>query len=320
MRKLLLGLIVAAAVLIAAAFVLPSLIPSDVYRAKIEETASQTLGRAVTIGGDVKVSAFPSIQARATSVTIANESSFSAPALAEVEELRATLAILPLLTGSVEIKEFVLVRPTIALQVDRSGRNNWTFTSGDAASSSSSGAFKRQPGSLPFEAALGDMRIVDGSARYSDAASGDSHTIEAINLRLAMPGLSRPLTLSGGFSLDGDAVTLDARLDSLRSFFDGAAAPFDLTLNTGTLLVRADGQFEPDEDVRFSGDVEVSSDDLRALAATTGGELPPGDIFQRFSIKGHAAGDAARLTFDNAELRFDRISGTGAMEIGRAHV
>jgi len=94
--------------------------------------------------------------------------------------------------------------------------------------------------------------------------------------------------------------------------------PFDLTLNTGSLVVRANGQFDPGEDVSFSGDVEVASDDLRALAASVGEPLPDGDIFGRFSLKGHATGNADRLAFENADLRFDDIAGTGGVVLNLA--
>lgn len=306
------------ALIAAAAFVLPGLIPEDVYRARITETASATLGRDIAIAGDIRVATFPTIQARAGDVTIANEEGFSAPAFAEVGELRATLALLPLLSRRVEIKEFVLERPQIALEVDRAGRNNWTFRSDGATAASGGGAFKRQPGALPFDAALGDVRIEDGAARYVDRAAGTEHAIDGINLALAMPGLDRPLTVDGGFALDGAPVTIKARLDSLRAFFDGAAAPFALDLNAGALEVSADGGFEAGEDVRFAGDVTVRSDDLRALAAQADAALPEGDVYERFLLRGRASGDASRLAFENAHLEFDAIAGDGGVTLNLA--
>src|SRR5262249_23203312 len=158
---------------------------------------------------------------------IANAEGFTSGPFAQVGELRASLAFWPLLARRVEIREIALVKPQISLEVDAKGRNNWTFgTTGvaktraaEAASDSAPAPFVRKPGALPFEAALGNVRIVDGQASYKDQKANASHAVTAINVTLHMPDLGDPLTLDGGFALDGDPVKLSARLDSLRSFF-----------------------------------------------------------------------------------------------------
>jgi AsmA protein len=307
--------VVLVALVAAAVFVLPSLIPAEVYRAQIEARASEALGRSVSVSGDVNVAVIPSLQARAGAVTIANAEGFEAVAFAEVEELRAKLALLPLLARRVEIREFVLVRPAIALETDRTGRNNWTFATSADAAPSASGGFARRPGALPFDAALGDVRVVDGRASYVDRAAGVEHTIEALNIRLAMPGLGAPLEIEGDFLLDGDAVRLEARLDSLRSFFDGEDAPFFAELDAGALRVEADGRFEPGEAVSFAGDVRLASSDLKALAAKAGAALPPGEAYRTFELSGRATGNAERVAFENAALAFDDIAGTGGLVV-----
>jgi AsmA protein len=317
MSRLIIIIVVALVVVVAAAaFILPSLIPAEVYRAQIEARASEALGRPVEVGGGVSVSVFPSLQARAETVSIANAEGFEAAAFAEVDELRARLALWPLLARRVEIREFVLVRPAIALEADRTGRNNWTFaTSADARAPAPGGgdAFVRRPGALPFDAALGDVRVIDGRASYVDRAAGVEHTIEALNLRLAMPGLAAPLEVEGDFRLDGDPVRLEARLDSLRSYFDGADAPFFAELDAGALRVEADGRFEPGEAVAFSGDVRVASSDLQALASKAGAALPPGDAYRSFELSGRALGNADRAAFEDATIAFDDIRGAGGL-------
>src|SRR6516164_408662 len=96
-RTILIVLAALIVVLIGAVLVVPSLIPSEVYRAEIAGHASAALGRAVEIKGPVRLSVLPSIEARATSVTIANAEGFSDGPLAQADELRAKLALWPLL-------------------------------------------------------------------------------------------------------------------------------------------------------------------------------------------------------------------------------
>src|SRR5690348_16814011 len=95
-------------VLIGAVVIIPMLIPSDVYRQRIEAEASRALGREVKVG-KVGVSIFPRIEARAAASTIANPDGFGDQPFASMKELRAAVALWPLLFQKVEIDEFVLV-------------------------------------------------------------------------------------------------------------------------------------------------------------------------------------------------------------------
>ncbi|MCG8442549.1 MAG: AsmA family protein, partial [Caulobacterales bacterium] len=122
MRTLLIVLAVIVIALVGAVAVLPQLIPSDVYQRQIEAGAEAALGRDVTVAGPVSVSVLPRIQARAGGVTIANPSGFTDPVFAEVEELRARLALFPLVLQRVEVEEFVLAGPSISLEMLADGR------------------------------------------------------------------------------------------------------------------------------------------------------------------------------------------------------
>ena len=89
MRKLLIGLGVLFALLVAVILVLPNLIPASVYKTKIEQQISDSLGRKVTINGDVKLSVFPTLSANANVVTIDNAQNFSQRPFATMESLKA---------------------------------------------------------------------------------------------------------------------------------------------------------------------------------------------------------------------------------------
>jgi AsmA protein len=316
LRYILIALGVVVVLLVGAVFILPSLVPAEVYRAQIETRATEALGRPITIAGPVKVSVLPSLQARAGDVTIANADGFQADSFARVEELGARLALFPLLARRVEIREFVLTRPEISLEVNASGANNWTFASSAEAAqpAAAGGEFRRRPGAIPFDAALGDVRIVDGAARFIDRASGAEHAITGLNVALSMPGLAEPLAVDASFDLDGDPVSFKAKLDSLRSFFDGNASPLNVDLDAGVLVAAVDGQFEPGEAVAFSGDVRLASSDLKALAAKGGAVLPEGEIYRAFDVSGRASGSLERVAFENATIVFDDIRATGGFE------
>jgi len=153
--------------LAAAVVILPQLIPSSVYRERIQTAASEALGRPVAVTGDIRVSVFPRIEARAGATTVANPEGFGDAPFASMGELRAAVKLWPLLSRRVEIDEFVLVEPRISLIALEDGANNWTFQPATKPKPDQ----PKEPGK-PVQASLGDLRIIDGSVTFEDRKAG----------------------------------------------------------------------------------------------------------------------------------------------------
>jgi AsmA protein len=314
MRRLLVILLVLAFAVIGAAFVLPSLIPSDALRGRVEQAASEALGRQVTLDGEIGLRLLPRVQVRATQASIANAEGFSGEPFAQMSEMRFALALAPLLSRNIEVQEFVLVEPTIRLE-SRGGANNWSLGTpspeAEAAQASAAG-FVRTPGALPFEASFGDVRVIDGLVIYSDETQ--TRRIEDFNLQVALPGVDQPLRLSGGFSADGRPMSFEAGLGSLRAFFEGGRTPVDLDLTGALADISFDGHILEGEAVAFDGGADIRLP-LRALARYLGNDLPEGDIFQTFRATTQLSGAPGRISLTNAEIGFDDISAEGDLRL-----
>ena len=72
MKKIIIGIVILAILLVIGLVALPSLVPSSVYKDKIESQLTEELGRDVRVVGDIKLSAFPVIKANAGRVEIDN--------------------------------------------------------------------------------------------------------------------------------------------------------------------------------------------------------------------------------------------------------
>ncbi len=313
MRKLLIGLIVIVAIVIGAALIVPQFIPESVYREQIEANAERTLGRDVTLGGPVSIALFPRIQARAETVSIANGENFDNGALAEVSELRAGLALLPLLSRRVEISEFVLVNPTITLVAHRDGTNNWTFgeASGTRAPTPSE-EFRRAPGALPVaELSLGDVRIENGSISYTDEAAGASHSLEQVNASISLPALDQELSVDGDAVVDGQPLSVDVRLNSLRTLLEGGEATLRANFESELAALEADGAVPAGEDFAFEGELSASVPSIRALAAAFGNAMPDGETMENASIRGEVSANQGAFAFENARITLDDIEAQG---------
>ena len=317
MRRFLIVFLVIAFAALGALFVIPSLIPDEVLRTRAESAASQALGREVTLPGDIDLRLLPAAQIRAGEARIANADGFGDEAFAEMSELRVSVALLPLISRTIEIEEFVLVDPTIRLQA-RAGRNNWSFGAGDSAPSAApanSEGFVRAPGALPIEASFGDVRIVNGSVIYSDG--GQTRRIEALTLTAELPSVDGPARVSGAFNADGRPMDFDVSVASLRGFFEGEETPFEAALTGALADVRFDGAFRESPDLAFDGGADITLP-LRALGRYLGADLPEGEIFRRFSAQAQVSATPGRVGLSEADITFDDIQAFGELALDYA--
>ena len=321
MRRILIVFLIIAFGLIAAVLVIPALIPEDALRTRAEAAASEALGREVSLPGPISLRLLPSAEIRAGEARIANADGFDDEPFAEMAEMRVSVALTPLISRTIEVREFVLVDPTIRLQ-SRGGRNNWTFAAGEgsaapAPAQGGSDGFQRAPGALPLEASFGDVRIVEGSVIYSD----DSQTrrIEALNLTAQLPSLDETARLSGSFNADGQPMEFDLSLGSLRGFFEGAQTPFEAELTGALANIRFNGAFRESPDLAFDGAADITLP-LRALGRYLGADLPEGDIFRRFTAEAQISGEPGRLVLSEADITFDDINASGGLTLNYAPV
>ncbi|PHS21974.1 MAG: hypothetical protein COA84_14545 [Robiginitomaculum sp.] len=313
MRKLSLFLTLLVLVIGGAMAALVYLVPPEFYKQKIEEQASIALGRDLRINGPVSLRLWPSVQARAEDVSLANPDGFSEPDFATMKAMRVSVALIPLFSRQVEIKEFILIEPKIMLQRRKNGAVNWTMgPKGQSPKPASRTKFTRQPGALTLEASLGDIRLIDGDIRYDDRVKGQSHHLSDVNLNLHMPALDKPMTAKGKLVLDDQPYALDASLGGIKPFLEGRRTPLSLKLENDLFSLAFDGAFDEGKTVTAQGALSLDVPSVRKLAAFAGSELPDGaNTFGAFSISGAAKASPKRFAFENAKLEFDDLTATG---------
>lgn len=284
--------------LLAAVLILPQLIPSDVYRSRIQTAASAALGRNVEVTGDVNVRVFPRIEARAGATTIANPEGFGDTPFASMGELRAAVKLIPLLFQRVEVDEFVLVEPNIALVALEDGSNNWTFASNQPTGPSE----PTRAGNL--SASLGDVRIIDGQVSYEDRATGQTHTLSALNLRARMDALDEPFDITASGAADDLPFELEARLENPKAMMDGQASGLTAEVETGLMTAKVDGTAtlggSPQFDFAFEGEVPALTE-LASNFDISG--LPPAPVLGAVTAQGRATGTPDNIRLEIASAR-----------------
>lgn len=126
MRKLL-RFVIILVVLLAGGLYALTLIDLGRFTPQIEAAAQEATGRVLKIDGPLHIgfSLVPTVVAEA--VSFSNAEWGTKPRMLEAGRLELQIALVPLLTGSVDVRRVVIQNANIWLETDRKGRGNWEF-------------------------------------------------------------------------------------------------------------------------------------------------------------------------------------------------
>lgn len=316
MRKIFIGLGLLVVLLIAAIVILPGLIPSSVYKDKIQTQLSTELGRDVVISGDVKLSVFPMLAAQTGRVDIANPDGFGDSQFASMDGMKAKVRLMPLFKKQVEISAFILDAPTINLIKAKNGSANWVMGKPDAApkTKANTGPFKRDGRFAEVDPKIGLFEINDGTVTYDDRMAGKKFAAEEVNMGFSLPSLSDPIEIDGSLVFNGEPAKIDLRLETPRAFLDGKAAPLALSLKTDFADIKAKGAFAASQDIAADINLNADISDVSALIDLVPAEVPYGDLAQTVKLSGDYSFDGKILRAKNASIAAKGESFEGRFE------
>ena len=322
MRKLLVGSGLAFLLLLLAIAIVPYLIPSHVYKSRIEQTLEQALDRNVELGGDVHLSVFPSISVNVGETTIDNPDQFGESKFAKMSELKASIKLLPLLSRTVEIDEFILVDPQVNLVRLASGEDSWTFQSSTPPEGAPSDEEQPNGGSTGgISAQLGDVRLVNGLVTFVDERNGQSHRLEDLNISVKMKSIEEPVSIEGSGIADEIGFKLDIALDSLATLTAGTPSSVEGSFSTDLASALLDGTVQIEETPVVDLTFETNIPSINALAdAVKIEDLPLSAALGAIELKGMAVGplDNLNVVVDTLTHRdgLFKAAGSGEIEIG----
>ena len=303
MKKLLFCVSGIAVVAVIGLVALPSLVPSSVYKEKIESQLTQTLDRNVRVLGDIKLSIFPVIKANAGRVEIDNPDGFEVDQFASMDAMSARVKLIPLFSKRVEITSFTLKNPTISLEKNSNGAINWAF--GDETPQpkpADAGPFKRDGRFKEVAPSIGKFSLENGTINYSDKVAEKTHNLNDVNIDFTLSSLSAPLNIDGDLIYNGTPANIDLSLDNIRDFLDAKEAPLSFALKTNFADISSKGKFLAGEDIRFNLDVDGDVSNVAKLVKFLPVEIPYAELANAVKISGNYNYDGQILTAKNADI------------------
>ena len=298
-------------VLLAVLVLAPGVIPTETYKPRIEAAATAALGRQVSIGNDLSIRIFPKTAFRVSDLTIANAEGFEGDTLARVKRANVGVKLFPLLSGSVEVDQFVLTEPAINLIRKADGSVNWNLAAGVDDQPTDDTTSSSQPRDLR----LGDVRIVDGRAAYKDETAGRTFAAEDIDVSILLTSLKAPLEVDGAMIFQGEPTKIDIILTDLATLMAGDAANLKLDVAVGETTAGADLSVVSGETLSYTGPIDFKAPDLPAFAALAGAALADAPGFDSLALAGDVDGGATEMRLNGANIGFDEIDAQGSMTL-----
>lgn len=297
----------------------PFIVSAETVRDAVAAQLETSTGRRVVLAGPASLAVFPNVAVRIADVSMANAEGMGPEPLLAMDALNASVKLMPLLRGAVEIDSFVLVRPRFNFHVDGRGRPNWHL-GGEAAKATAaaegSGEGKGVAGSIGVrEVRIGEMRIEDGMVSYTDARNAAKAEISSVNASLTWPSLSQPVTASGSLIWQGEMIKFDTSLLNPLTLASGGGTGAKLAAITSFGSLAFDGHLSTAVDFAAEGTLNVNVSSLRALARWQNKPLPPGGGLEAMTLAGKLTAGGPKFSLSNVALSLDGNQAEGAVVV-----
>jgi len=161
----LLGLGIAIILALVAALAAPLVIDWNQYRPRFEQEASRLTGFTVHVNGPIEARILPTPRIKLADVVVGGAAQKSQVKAASFE---LEVGLGPLLRGEVQATELHVVAPQINVGLDRNGVVDWPSIS---------------PSLSPDRLTISHLRIDDGQAVLTDAASGSRVVLKELQFK-----------------------------------------------------------------------------------------------------------------------------------------
>ena len=298
--------------LIVVALAAPFFIDLNDYKAEIAEQAKKATGRDLAIDGDISLSILPTPGVTVSGIRFGNAPGGSVPDMATLESATVKVALMPLISGNVEVEEVVLDKPTFIFEKLPDGSGNWQIA--PEAEAPEAGVIP-EPSATPAAGDSGmavvikSASIEGGTLIYRDLAAGTEQKVENLNIDLALDSLNGPFQAEGGATVVNIPLGFRIKtgvLDLTKAMpLELAFSLTDAKAEIGfTGQVNAAGAENPDTPI-VTGKLTGKGDSIaKLLASLPGGSadgLPP-LLSQAFSLDGNVEAGIATAKVENFTL------------------
>ncbi len=311
--------------------------PAEIVRDRLVSHVKAHLDRDLTVSG-ASLTYFP-FGVLLRDVELSSSSDAPGPGLVRAAAVDVRVSLLSLLRQRVAVSSVTMMKPEINLSIDADGRRNWDFASTHSSQrrlirfaqlAPRFGFGKDLPQDLMDDRARGgdavrvmalglampeaalDIRVQDGSVRFSDERSGTKKQVTNVTVEVGLNGLERQAQLSGSFKWSDEPVSLQASLE----IHDVASPQADVRLKGRALEAAYKGRLGLASGLELDGRLTASAPSADALVQwVKGAELRTASPGADAAIDGRVKLSGTVLELADASITAHGTSANGSVSV-----
>jgi AsmA protein len=281
------------------------LFPRQLAVQEAERRIEAATGRQLTLGNDLQVSLFPALGFSVNDVSLSNPQGFdSAQPFIKAGKLTFAVALLPLLTGDIQVRRLIFQDAELNLRAKSNGQSNWTFPTERNANQQTTIEDLR----------LDDVRLVNGAVSFDGGDGKPPMQLSDVNAGITLRSLDQPAHLSADLTYQRQHLNIDGTLSKPRAVLEKGQTPMQAHVKAAPLDAAFDGVFNAATGA-LSGNLTASGSSLRDLLAWMGSPMAPGHGFAAFRVSGAMQHADQTTALNNIDLSLDAIRAHGNLTL-----
>jgi uncharacterized protein involved in outer membrane biogenesis len=273
LKHVLIGLGGLAVVVVGGAIIAVESIDFNQYRSTIADQVKQATGRDLTITGDLNVGISLTPTVAVDDVSFANAAWGSRPEMATVKRFEAEMALLPLISGDIQVKRVVLKGADILLETDANGQGNWAFAQPGAAAQLETVPRGGGTGRLPT---VNKITLEDVTITYKDGIAKKTQTVALQKFSAETADAASPIALEVVANLNGNPLSATGSVGALNGILANQPLPIDIKAEGGGATIAAKGTIaKPMAGKGVAIALTAAGKSLADLTPLAGAPLPP---------------------------------------------
>lgn len=293
---------------------LPFIVSDESIKNTLISTIEEKTGRTLVIKGETSLSVIPALAIELSDVSLSNPKGMRTGDTLSAQRMQVKLPLLPLISGELQLDQFVLTRPQISLLKDENGQVNWDFGGGSKntqpGANTNSGA-----GPALSDISLGKIKIIEGLLTYQDQQTGSSQKMSNINVDVAMTSLSSPLSITGDLVWRAEKITLAFGLENPKDFLSGEVSPLKLIATSKHISADFGGAAAMKSGPVFTGTIKASSPSTKSLIVWTGSPPPQIGGLGPFNLSSKLSYNSNVLGLQDLNFGLDTMKARGAAQV-----
>ncbi len=161
--------------------------PKQLAAQEAEKRIEAATGRQLTLGNDISVSFFPTLGFSVNDVSLSNPQGFEGDQpFIKAKKLTFAVALMPLLSGSIQVRQLIFEGADLNLRAKRDGAANWTFPTEENSNQQTTLEDLR----------LDDVRLVDGNVSFDGGDGKPPMQLTDVDAGVTLESLDQPAKLN----------------------------------------------------------------------------------------------------------------------------